>query len=108
MTLRTVAKGHANLRRISLETHWEFLGFNVDGDRPNLGSVIGEASRQGWSELDRALIQLSESQSICPRIVFNVPTESIHGRRAGFWLESLLSEAMARGIINLVEQSDEE
>ena len=106
LTLRTITSDQRNLRRISLQTKWERHYWDIASEDPS-DFEIGESSRQGWLELDKALIQLSESQSICPQIVFRVPTELLRGKTAGFWVESLLPEAMARGIIILTEQSDE-
>ena len=103
-TLRTITSDHRNLRRISLGTSWEHHdGYPASEGPPGPQGQIGETSRQGWLELDKALIQLSEMRSVCPQVVFKVPTESVRGKRAGFWVESLLSEAMARGILDLIE-----
>ena len=108
MTFQTVTKYHRNLQRISLETTWERHGSEGDSDDPSdLEREIGETSHQGWSELDKVLVQLRESQLIRLGVVFNVPT-SVRGKRTAFWVERLLPEAMARGIIDLNEQSDGE
>lgn len=52
-----------------------------------------------WLELDRLLVQLWESHSICPKVAHCVPQ-----RKGGCsWLDSLLPELTKRGAIGLIE-----
>ena len=65
-----------------------------------LQKKVGQASYQGWLELDRVLAMLWESHSIRPRVIYNVRARKEKGK-AKRRVKSLLSEVTARGIVDL-------
>ena len=108
MTLRTITRKHRNLQQISLNARWESYIRLIDSgnDPTNLRNAIGETLYQGWLELDEVLVQLWESHSVRSEVVYDACRE-ICGRKAGRRVENLLSGAMARGIVHLVERCEE-
>ena len=105
LTLRTITRDHRNLQRISLEASCYAQFVDVD-DPADLRDAIGETLYQGWLELNDVLVQLWESHRIRSEVVYEIP-RGIRGRRAAHPVKSLLSRAMARGVVRLVERYDE-
>ena len=107
LTLRTITHNHRNLQRISLKASCEsYIRFIDKGDPADLRDEIGRTLYQGWLELDEVLVQLWESHSIRSEVVYDT-RRGIRARRAARRLESLLSGAVARGIVHLVERCTE-
>ena len=99
-TLRTVTPNH-KLQQVSLG-----MTFGVSlgcADPARIRHAIGEAAFQEWSELDRLLVQLSESHSIHVKVFyFGYPGAAGRGERGR--MNILLPEVMARGIAGFVGQ----
>ena len=97
-TLRTVACDHTELERIVLRV----VSSQGLGDSQDVKYAVGESAYREWLELDRVLAQLCESQSIRVKVVCDgsADTDESRERRR---MEVLLPEAMARGVVDLVE-----
>ena len=70
-------------------------------DITDIHHKIGETAYQEWLELDRLLVQLSESHSICLEILYNSRVEKDEERERNR-MNILLPEVMKRGIAGLV------
>ena len=93
--LRTITPKHRDLRQISIcIPHY----LTCPGILANVSRHIGEADYGLWLDLDRFLVQFSESCSIRPEVV--CPTE----RGVEVNIESLFPEVSKRGMIDLVEE----
>ena len=60
----------------------------------------GETAYQGWSELDRLLVQRCESHSICLKVLY-IPHIDIDGRKKRSRMKTLLPEMGTRGLAGL-------
>jgi hypothetical protein len=85
MTLETVQS--KDLRQITIHSYGTFA------------SLIGEAARQEWRNLDRLLVQFWTSRSIRPKIVYR------EGKGLNDLVPSLLPELTGRGAVDLVEDN---
>ena len=74
-------------------------GFDFS-DSANPGRMIGEAAYDGWLEFGKIISQLSESHSIRLKVLYDAPS-SMGERRVDGWMERLLPEVTARGIVEL-------
>ena len=100
MTLQTITPNH-KLQQVSLGmTSGVSLGRT---DPAGIRHAIGEAAYLEWLELDRLLVQLSESHSIHVKVFyFGYPGAAGRGERGR--MNILLPEVMARGIAGFVGQ----
>jgi hypothetical protein len=107
MTLRTITRNHRNLQQISLNASWEcYLGSMENKyDPAGVRNVIGETLYRAWLELDEVLVHLWELHSTRLEVVY-ITDSGMCSRKARRWMESLLSGAVARGIVRLVEWRD--
>ena len=64
--------------------------------------TIGEATYQGWLELDRLLTYLWESHSSRLKVLYNVPSW-VDGKFARRCMETLFPEVTTRGIVDFVD-----
>ena len=97
-TLQTVAPEHENLQILVFISHDSAIHRNkltplhVLRNRPyytNFVDALGATLHERWLDLDRLFVQLSESHSIRPKILW--------GEK---WMEQLLPEAMKVGIVD--------
>jgi len=98
MALRTLTPTHQALRQISIhEAHYS-ISIELGAD---VRRVIEEQTASLWSELDQLLVQLWESRSILPKMLYNVYPESEKAMRelVGY----RLPEITGRGIVDLVK-----
>ena len=97
-TLQTITPNH-KLQQVSLGmTSGVSLGHT---DPAGIRHAIGESAFQEWLELDRLLVQLSESHSIHVKaFYFGYPGAAGRGERGR--MNILLPEVMARGIASFV------
>jgi hypothetical protein len=94
VALRTIMHNHRALHlSISVPDALDYPGYTL---AKNVGHSIGEAASLGWLELDRLLIQLYESHSIRPKILFREDEQNARGL-----MGRLLPEVMAGGIVEL-------
>jgi hypothetical protein len=93
MALQTITSKHRNLRQITIRMprHLAYLEILANGTQ----SAKKVASEQ-WLDLDRLLVQLSESRSIRPRFMST-------GRGARAEMRDLLPEITERGMIDLIK-----
>ena len=97
-TLQTVTPNH-KLQQVSLGMT---SGGSLDGPDPaGVRQTIGEAAYQEWLELDRLLVQLSESNSIHLKLMYD-DRSGMDERRERDRMNILLPEVMARGIAGFV------
>ena len=96
-TLHTITPKHRDLRQITIDLPGSSA---VIGASADLGKAIGEEDFGQWLDLDRLLVQLWESHSIRPRVVYVEWNNMINGIRY------LLPEITRRGIIHLIESSE--
>lgn len=105
MTLRTVTQNHRDLREIILDLSWILCEAGFARTRVAIPDkflrVVGATVCAEWLEVDRLLVQLSESHWIRPKVLFNVPSY-MEGAGARRCVESLLPELKARGIVDLI------
>jgi hypothetical protein len=87
MALQTITPKHQDLRQITIEMSY----YLTIGENPI--QTIGE-----WIGLDRLLVQLWESRSIRPRVMFT------EGRGMIGHIGFLLPETTRGGIIDVVER----
>ena len=100
--LRTITLNHRNLNRISVHLSRLLYDLIPDlSDPTNPGRGIGGEIHAEWLEFDRLLVQLWESHSICPRVLYTVPPR-VDGERARSIMENLLPETTTRAIVDLV------
>jgi hypothetical protein len=92
--LRTITPNHRDFRQITIHIPYYFPLPKVVG---SIRRTIGEAKYGLWLDLDRFLVQFSESRSIRPKVVYT----TVRGMRGS--IECLLPEASRRGIIDPVE-----
>ena len=94
MALRTITPEHRVLRQISIiaDSTLGFTGLNI---RQN-----GEEISKQWSDLDRLLVQFSESSSIRPNVMVCSRYEEVQTMMRDS-IELLLPEAAERGFIEL-------
>jgi hypothetical protein len=104
MTLRTITHNQRHLQQISLKAPSESYPQFSDSD-DTLMNALDKAVYEGWLELDEVLVQLWESNSIRSDVAYDAPS-SVDGRDTRCQVESLLSGAMARGIVRLTERCD--
>ena len=108
--LRSLARNHRNLQKISIYTAYILNGpdrADYYDDPVNIRLAIGETNYQWWLELDRLLAQLQESHMIKPEVTYH--SQYYAGReRARNCMESLLPETTARGLIDLIDCVDQE
>lgn len=104
--LRTITHSHKDIQRISVDTRWSLHHRNIVLAKvASLEPAIGEAIFLRWLELDLLLVQLWESHSVRPSVLYKVP--SSRGRRwARSCIETLLPEITARGIVDFPEHSE--
>ena len=105
-TLQTITPSHKDLHQISLDP--ESILLHLYPDFPNsinLKQRIGDATFQGWSELDRTIVQLSESHSIRLKFQINYRILKSDDEAKGM-MEKLLPEVTARGVANMDEWGD--
>ena len=95
-TLRTIARDHRELERITL-TILSSQGLNEPED---VKRATGGAYPE-WLEVDRLLAQLSESHSIRVNVVYDIRRDA-EGERERGRMEILLPEVVTRGIVDLV------
>ena len=76
-------------------------------DSSNIIHAIGETTYRAWLELDRLLAQLSESHSIRPEILCDVPV-SVYRKEARGSMEILLPELMKRGLVEVEMMGSED
>ena len=101
IALQTVTSEHQD-SQISLET--PSLPYSADSsqlDPADPGRELGETAYTEWLELDRTLTKLHETHSIHTKVLYNVPFWS-DKQRARSCMESLLPEATAGGMVDLV------
>ena len=99
--LQTVTHDHRNLRRVSILVSEMLHAHNSRSiDSSNIIHAIGETTYRAWLELDRLLAQLSESHSIRPEILCDVPV-SVYMKEARGSMEILLPELMKRGLVEV-------
>jgi len=67
MALRTIVPEHRTFQRITIYLPYD-LG--LTGSGANVRRIAGELVFGQWLELDRLLVQLWESRSIRPRIIY--------------------------------------
>ena len=102
MALRTVTPSHRNLQQISLSVPHVPYDTTLDLANPaDVRRAIGEVIYEQWLELDRVLVQLSESHSIRPKVLYYASAGKDEGLRS--WVGSLLPET-TRGSADLVNQ----
>ena len=101
-TLRTITPNHRNLQQISLYVPEVLYNTTLNRANPaNVRGVIGEVTHEQWLGLDRRFVQLWESHSIRPKLLYYLPPgEDLDGPTSR--VESLLPEIMRRGIADLV------
>ena len=97
--LRTITRDHRELKRITLAV----LSPQGLNDHYFVKDVVGED--QGWLELDRTLVQLSESHSIRLRLQVDYRILMSDNEAKGM-MERLLPEVTARGVANMDEWGD--
>lgn len=101
MTLRTITPDHRDLQRISISLPSDLTSNHANP--AELRHAIGEVIYKRWLELDRLLIQLWESHSIRPKLLYYAPSgKDEEGPRS--CVESLLPEIMGRGLADLVNR----
>lgn len=102
-TLQTVTPNHLTLQQISLRVPQLPYGPALDRvDRANVRRVIGEGTHEQWLDLDRRFVQLWESHSIRPKLLYHAPPgKDIEGPTS--CVEGLLPEITRRGIADLVK-----
>ena len=99
MTLRTITHNHTMFKRIRIST---FYGSDhTPGGLDDIRDRIGESAYQEWLELDRLLVQLLESHSICLEIMYDEFVEGAE-RKKRSRMNILLPEVMRRGTAGLV------
>jgi hypothetical protein len=102
MTLETIGSRHRDLQRICIHIpHILSYAIQEDGITIEQTEVANPGTR--WLGLDRLLVQLWESRSIRPKVVYPRAMDGKRGLRA--WAGYLLPEITKRGIIDLVEGS---
>ena len=93
MALKTITPNNLDLRQITI-----IVPYSVTTDgfatKPTGGPVHGQ-----WLELDRILVQLWDSRSIRPKVVWTMQT----GVDAKGYVERLLPGIMKRGMVDLVK-----
>ena len=97
MALRTISPEHRDLRQISIYVQF---GTNLDGTNVDVRRNFGEQVFEQWLELDRLLVQLLESHSIRPRILYSTFPQ-MGKREMNKYIQYLLPETAGRGIIDL-------
>ena len=98
MALQTITPEHRDLPQISIYVPHYLACFSVDAD---VEQAIGGVNFGQWLDLDRLLVRLWESHSIRSKVI----REVLKGEKRGMrdCIETLLPEAMKRGMIDLVE-----
>ena len=94
-TLKTLTPNHKDLRRISIHM--------TIPEHANLQRIFNIDICNLWTDLDRTLIQLWESNAILTRVTYAAGGEKTEARR---FVEQLLPEMTRRGIVELVDCSD--
>jgi hypothetical protein len=93
MSLKTITPNNLDLRQITI-----LVPYSVTTDgfatKPTGGPVHGQ-----WLELDRLLVQLWDSRSIRPKVVWTKQ----RGVEAKYCVERLLPGIMKRGMVDLVQ-----
>ena len=92
--LRTITPNHRDFRQITIRIPYYLTLPKV---LASIRRAIGEENYRLWLDLDRFLVQFSESRSIRPKVVCT----TARGTRGS--IGCLLPEASKRGIIDLVE-----
>ena len=93
MALKTITPDHPAPRKITIHVPYSVTtdGFTT---KPTGGPVHGQ-----WLELDRLLIQLWDSRSIRPKVVWTMQT-GVNGKDSA---GRLLPGIMGKGMVDLVE-----
>jgi hypothetical protein len=94
MALQTITPEHQGLEQITIRTPDYFA---LAAILPDFRNAVGEAQCGLWLDLDRLLVQLWESRSIRPKVVYTT------GQGKGDPIESLLPGITERRIVDLVE-----
>jgi len=63
IALQTITSEHRDLQQILIHLPYSLTMFGMD-----VGRFVGEATCRGWLDLDRLLVQLWESCSVCPKL----------------------------------------
>jgi hypothetical protein len=100
-TLRTITHDHRKLRQITVH-----MAPSSGLDCVDVKRAIGETAYQEWLDLDRLLVNLWESHSIRPKVLYTANPEK-DGGRARTRMKSLLPELTTREIVELIERRDE-
>ena len=98
LALQTITPKHRDLRQISIHVPYRRTFASVPA---NVRQIIGEPVFGQWLALDRVLVQVWESHSICPKIMYIAPgkEKKVMDACMGY----LLPEITKRGIVDLVE-----
>jgi hypothetical protein len=99
--LQTTTPEHRDLQQIMIHIPYYLTVVKVFAD---VRRAIGEAGYGQWLDLDRLLVQLWESRSICPKAVVRA-TQAKEKKDTRDCVARLLPETTKRGIIDLVEHS---
>lgn len=100
-TLRTLTSNHKHLRQISLDVANQLFDLRPDcANVIGLRGWIGETTYQEWLEVDSLLAHLWESHPIL-KVSFS-GLFTVDKKSARCCAESLLPDAAARGIVELV------
>jgi len=96
--LRTVTPEHEGLQRISIRVPFHLTPSTVCADARQ---TVGEGIFRQWSELDRLLVQLWESHSIRPKVIYMTLRDETEGTRD--FVQRLLPATTTIGMTDLVE-----
>ena len=67
MALETITSGHRNLREVAIHIDFCHILFFLSNP-PNAGQTVGDEIYARWADLDRLLVQLSESGAVRVRV----------------------------------------
>ena len=105
MALRTITRKNQDLRRVYILVPYRLVAVGSGAD---IREVIGGPLSGYWSELDRVLIQLSESHSIRPKVFCATFNEEGSGSYTPVamraYIACLLPKATKGGVVDVVER----
>jgi len=102
MALQTIASKCQDPPQVSLHVPYSST---LVGASPNVRQSVGERDFGQWLELDRLLVQLWESHSVCPKIICTTPKGGKEKEDVRGYIERLLPEITKEVIIDLVEHN---
>jgi hypothetical protein len=100
VALQTITPEHQDLRQITISVYDNLIPSDADNIGADAEQTVGEANFRQWLNLDRLLVQIWESRSIRPKVIF---TEQEGMSVMRDCMGCLLPEITKKGIIDLVD-----